>query len=323
MNGFSSYLDGGKLPFDINDFKRDSKDRGSAIEVIGSRSDDESYVPSANFYKPEPISSSSSNSSAIPGLGGGGGAGSAEYTPNPPLFSSAGSQEQYVPPLPSHLYGGNGNVGGNVGQDAQYTPAPMPPPPLPPSTGPADDFNSTWNMSMSWTPLDSSLNSSGASSSSYANQSTPHSPPHFERKGSAASAPIEYNEHLHTNPAALGAEDVDHRTLQLPPAFDFGSAKLGLSKDKSRQLVDIDHRNLISLTGSPGGAEKVGISRGLESSNNSSHLAFLLQDFAGGDVDYRIVPNPNDDSSIMAPPGNGSYAKGKTSSPLKSNASTF
>ncbi|XP_070074079.1 regulation of nuclear pre-mRNA domain-containing protein 2 isoform X2 [Drosophila takahashii] len=294
LNGFTSYLDGGKLPFDINDFKRDSKDRGSAIEVIGSRSDDEAYVPSANFYKPEAISSS--DSSSIPGLGG-----SAEYTPNPPLFGSS-SQEQYVPPPPSHLYGGNGNGGGSGGQDNQYTPAPMPPPPLPPSLGPsggsADDFNSTWNMSMSWTPLDSSLNSSGASSSSYANQSTPHSPPHFDRKGNSAAAPIEYNEHLHTNSAALGAEDVDHRTLQLPPAFDFG-AKLGLSKDKSRQLVDIDHRNLISLTGSPGGAEK---------------------DFAGGDVDYRIVPNPSDEG-IMAPPGNN-YAKNKTSSPLKSNASS-
>ncbi|KAI8042460.1 hypothetical protein M5D96_003773 [Drosophila gunungcola] len=272
LNGFTSYLDGGKLPFDINDFKRDSKDRGSAIEVIGSRSDDEAYVPSANFYKPEPITSS--DSSSIPGLGGGG---SAEYTPNPPLFGSS-SQEQYVPPPPSHLYGGNGNGGGSQ----EYTPAPMPPPPLPPtlgsSSGSADDFNSTWNMSMAWTPLDSSLNSSGASSSSYANQSTPHSPPHFERKGSSTAAPLEYNEHLHTNSAALGAEDVDHRTLQLPPAFDFG-AKLGLSKDKSRQLVDIDHRNLISLTGSPGGAEK---------------------DFTGGDVDYRIVPNPNDEG-IMAP----------------------
>jgi len=205
----------------------------------------------------------------------------------------------------------------------------MPPPPLPPSlgtsSGSADDFNSTWNMSMSWTPLDSSLNSSGASSSSYANQSTPHSPPHFERKGSSAVAPIEYNEHLHSNSATLGAEDVDHRTLQLPPAFDFG-AKLGLSKDKSRQLVDIDHRNLISLTGSPGGAEKVKYFT--TSVSNLLGLVWYFinipyspfQDFTGGDVDYRIVPNPNDEG-IMAPPGNN-YAKSKTSSPLKSNAST-
>ncbi|KAH8324576.1 hypothetical protein KR074_011877 [Drosophila pseudoananassae] len=294
LNGFSSYLDSGKLPFDINDFKRDSKDQGSAIEVIGSRSDDEGYVPNANFYKPEPISSS--NNSSIPGLGGG----SAEYTPNPPLFGSS-SQEQYVPPPPSHMYGGNGSAAGNGSQESQYAPSSMPPPPLPPSIGSAgagDDFNSTWNMSMSWTALDTSLNSSGASSSSYTNQSTPHSPPHFERKGSAGAAPIEYNEHLHTDSAALGAEDVDHRTLQLPPAFDFG-AKLGLSKDKTRQLVDIDHRNLISLTGSPGGAEK---------------------EFTGGDVDYRIVPHPSDDG-MMAPPGN-SYAKTKVSSPHKSNASS-
>ncbi|KPU73081.1 uncharacterized protein Dana_GF15060, isoform B [Drosophila ananassae] len=301
LNGFSSYLDSGKLPFDINDFKRDSKDQGSAIEVIGSRSDDEGYAPNANFYKPEPISSS--NNSSIPGLGGG----SAEYTPNPPLFGSS-SQDQYVPPPPSHMYGGNGSAVGNGSQE--YAPSSMPPPPLPPSLGPGgggDDFNSTWNMSMSWTALDTSLNSSGASSSSYANQSTPHSPPHFERKGNAGAAPIEYNEHLHTDSAALGAEDVDHRTLQLPPAFDFG-AKLGLSKDKSRQLVDIDHRNLISLTGSPGGAEKV----------DPSFSVF--DEFSGGDVDYRIVPHPSEDG-MMAPPGN-SYAKTKVSSPHKSNASS-
>ncbi|XP_033248981.1 uncharacterized protein LOC108163359 isoform X2 [Drosophila miranda] len=329
LNGFSSYLDSGKLPFDINDFKRDSKDLGSAIEVIGSRSDDEAYAPSANFYKPEPLSSYSNNNSSgsggggnnssIPGLGGGvgggggGSGGGGEYNPNHSQFDSplapsaifgSNNQEQYVPPLPSH-HGYGGNSGG--GQDAQYTPAPMPPPPLPPSIGSTggggggnggDDFNSTWNMSMSWTPLDTSLNSSGASSSAYNPQSTPQSPPHFERKASVA--PPEYSEHLHNNSAELGSEDVDHRTLQLPPAFTFG-AKLGLSQDKTRQLVDIDHRNLISLTGSPGGADK---------------------DFGGfgGDVDYRIVPGSADEG-FMAPPGN-SYAKTKTSSPHKSNASS-
>lgn len=46
-----------------------------------------------------------------------------------------------------------------------------------------------------------------------------------------------------------------------------------------------------------------------------------FQDFTGGDVDYRIVPSPNDEG-IMAPPGNN-YAKNKTCSPLKSNASTY
>lgn len=268
-------MDGGQLPFDINDFKRETsgKDRGSAIEVIGSRSDDESYTPAANYYKPDSLSSGNyGNSNAngnsgmpgIPGLGGGGGGNASdEYNPAPagygnilpppapPIFGGTG--QEYAPPPPHLGYGQSDN---------QYTPAPLnsnpmaPPPPMPAaitSANSVDDFNSTWDMSMTWTPLDNSLNSSGASSS-YGSQAqaTPHSPPHFERKGNGA--PIEYSEHL--NASALGAQDVDHRTVQLPPAFNF-RPKSALSEEQTRQLVDIDHRNLISLTGSPGGAEKV------------------------------------------------------------------
>ncbi|XP_030384006.1 regulation of nuclear pre-mRNA domain-containing protein 2 [Scaptodrosophila lebanonensis] len=289
INGFSGYLDGGQLPFDINDFKRESKlGNGSSqpIEVIGSRSDDESYTPSANFYKPEPLS--------IPGLGGSSAQafGSAISPPLPGIFgdSSGGrGAAEYAPPLSD--YGS---------QEHSYTPAPlnpssMPvPPPLPPSIAPTavggDDFNNTWDLNMTWTPLDS-LNSSNAS---YTGQSTPHSPPHFERKAhSGSNAPIEYSEHH--NSSVLGAEDVDHRTLQLPPAFSFNT-KVPVS------------RNLISLTGSPGGGEK---------------------EF--GDVDYRVVPGKieeisaipslsnNSPSNLMAPPSN--YAK-KGSSPHKSNASS-
>ncbi|EDW77744.1 uncharacterized protein Dwil_GK24388 [Drosophila willistoni] len=300
LNGFSSYLDGGKLPFDINDFKRDTRDRGSAIEVIGSRSDDEGgYTPGANFYTSN--NNSTNNGGSIPGLSVASGA--VEYNPNQAHYGSALPppvpplhQEQYVPPPPPHSYGAGGGQ-----ESSPYTPAPTmaPPPPLPPAppvVG-SDDFNSTWDMSMSWTPMDNSLNSSASSSSAYATQATPHSPPHFERKGTAAPQ-IEYNEHHHNQNAALGTEDVDHRSLQLPPAFSFG-AKLGLSKDKSRQLVDIDHRNLISLTGSPGGADK---------------------DFGDTDVDYRTVPGSNEEG-LMAPPGSN-YGKKTTNSPQKSNASS-
>ncbi|EDW03393.1 uncharacterized protein LOC6562345 isoform X2 [Drosophila grimshawi] len=314
LNGFASYLDGGQLPFDINDFKRESsgKDRGSAIEVIGSRSDDESYTPGASFYKPETLNSSSytnnnangNGGGAIPGLGGGGAVSSASEEYNP-------SQVQSVyggvlpPPPPPHI--GYGQT------ETQYTPAPLnssnpmaPPPPMPASGGSVDDFNSTWDMNMTWTPLDNSLNSSGASSSyTTSSQATPHSPPHFERKGSGA--PIEYSEHH--NVAGLGAQDVDHRTIQLPPAFNF-RPKSALSEEQTRQLVDIDHRNLISLTGSPSGAEK---------------------EFGGGDVDYRTattakgeetgsaIRSLGNNSPMMAPPG--SFVK-KTSSPQKSNASS-
>ncbi|ALC39556.1 CG15160 [Drosophila busckii] len=302
LNGFASYLDG-QLPFDINDFKRETnaKDRGSAIEVIGSRSDDESYTPSANFYKPETLNSNAYANNAngnsvgsIPGLGSSGNTG--EYNPAQMHSSYGGvlpppappSFEEYAPPPPPHL--GYGQA------ESQYTPAPLnssnnmaPPPPMPANAGGVDDFNSTWDMSMTWTPLDNSLNSS---SSSYTpTQITPRSPPHFERKGNGA--PIEYNDHH--NASGLGAQDVDHRAVQLPPAFNFRS-KTTQNEDLTRPLVDIDHRNLISLTGSPGGADK---------------------DFTGGaDVDYRTAPVPNH-SPMMAPPN-----KKKHNSPLKSNASS-
>ncbi|XP_014086968.3 uncharacterized protein [Bactrocera oleae] len=356
INGYSSYLDG-KLPFDINDFKRDDNSNKSSqpIEVIGSRSDDESYSSSTEYYKPEPITAfSSSTNISIPGL---------NPLPVPPVESGytslARSAQQYgglLPPPATTLFGGNngihhdynssytpdsgyhrsGGAGGSVSNNTIIGGQPlMPPPPMPnlniidnvsggngisgvsrTSNNGSDDFNSTWNMNLSWTSVDNS----NLSNSSYTRDSidTPVSPPHFEREASSgAGTTIEYSEH-HTSNLLVSQQDVDHRQLAFDvPSADLG-VKLGLSKEKSRQL-DIDHRNLISLTGSPGG-------------NDGDKKSWLSQDpnfleNTSGDVDYRALPGLALESTdvtskhgLMAPPP--SSLQKKTSSPQKSNASS-
>lgn len=309
LNGYASYMDG-NLPFDINDFKRDENAKSSSqpIEVIGSRSDDESFNSSTEYYKPESISAYSGNENmSIPGLSSmplpavpaGGYTSLARSShqygdilpppPNPPMFGSTNSLANsihhnmnagYTPHNP-RTYNTDNSYNPNVynrrpvgGPSIQPL---MPPPPMPPSVGSIEstegtnDFNSTWDMDMSWTnPLDSS----SASTSAYIHTpiETPHSPPSFETDPHNSDATtLEYSEHDIT---LTGAEDVDHRQLILP-AFGIGT-KLGLSKEKSRQL-DIDHRNLISLTGSPG------------SSESDKKPWYLAGNEQTGDIDYRTM----------------------------------
>ncbi|XP_075152870.1 uncharacterized protein LOC142226648 isoform X2 [Haematobia irritans] len=325
LNGYSSYLDG-NLPFDINDFKSEessSKTSSQPIEVIGSRSDDESFNSSAEFYKPDSINVySGSDNVMIPGISpmpvpavpSGGytslARSSQQYSdvlpppPNPPMFGASnmlsnnmhhGMNTAY-PSMNARTYNTNesydanpynrpsgANGGGvglrRVGNSPVLPQQPlMPPPPMPsmgpmdtPDTGGGNNFNSSWDMGMTWNnPLDSS----SASTSSYGNTpiDTPLSPPHFDVDPlTATSATLEYTEH---DGSMSSAQDVDHRQLHLP-AFGIGS-KLGLSKEKTRQL-DIDHRNLISLTGSPGANE------------NDKKSWYQGSNETSSDVDYRVL----------------------------------
>lgn len=130
---------------------------------------------------------------------------------------------------------------------------PLAPPPLPPSnlsinSNNGDEYNpDTWEMS--W--------ASSVGDDSFQVQETPVSPPHFERKAGANVNVIEYVD-PHSDPAAngqqRGAGDVDHRQLHIPPLPQLagGGAPVAsaISKEKVR-AIDVDHRNLISLTGSP------------------------------------------------------------------------
>lgn len=241
------------------------KKKGQPIEVIGSRSDDESYNSSADYYKPDSISAyPGSDNMAIPGL-----------TPMPVPSVPAGgytslarSSHQYgdiLPPPPNPpLFGGpssslsnslhhninsgysthnartyntdssyNSNVYNRRPVGAASVQPLMPPPPMPPTVGSIDssesnDFNSTWDMNMSWSnPLDSST----VSTSSYSHTpiDTPHSPQHFDSDAhNSDSTTLEYSDH---DGSLSTAQDVDHRQLILP-AFGIGT-KLGLSKGKN------------------------------------------------------------------------------------------
>lgn len=73
MNGFSSYVDSGvPLPFDINDFTRespplsDSRVNVQSIQVIGTRNEESTGAPLNDFYKSlipaDPFSQPNSNS---------------------------------------------------------------------------------------------------------------------------------------------------------------------------------------------------------------------------------------------------------------------
>lgn len=104
---------------------------------------------------------------------------------------------------------------------------PLPPPSMDES---ADEYSwNSWNS----TPLE-----------------TPHSPPHFERKGHEANM-IEYiDENLRT---ITDSNDIDHRLLMgNSDVIGKKSFYFLYLENYISWLSDVDHRNLISLTGSPG-----------------------------------------------------------------------
>ncbi|XP_059220446.1 regulation of nuclear pre-mRNA domain-containing protein 2 [Stomoxys calcitrans] len=366
LNGYSSYLDG-NLPFDINDFKSEesaSKTSSQPIEVIGSRSDEESFNSSADYYKPESINVYSGNDNVmipgitpmpVPAVPSGGytslARSSQQYNdvlpppPNPPMFGSSSvlsnnlhhgmnpgyapmntrpynTNESYDQNPYSRVSGPNGGGVGlrRVGNSPMQQPL-MPPPPMPSmgamdngENGGANSFNSPWDMGMSWSnPLDSS----SASTSSYGNTpiDTPLSPPHFDVDSlNASSTTLEYTEH---DSSLSSAQDVDHRQLHLP-AFGIGS-KLGLSKEKTRQL-DIDHRNLISLTGSPGANEsdKKPWYQGSNETSSDVDYRVLGQTIKTIETTTTILPVFNDTSSVSSADDIGNHSA--TISPEKNDS---
>lgn len=125
-----------------------------------------------------------------------------------------------------------------------HTLPPPPPPPLYTLNPPNQPHNheeynpDSWEIDMSWnTTQNSSFNQS---------MDAPHSPPHYERKGVNTNV-IEYIEPNMNDSHITGSRDVDHRQLILPNMN--GLSALG-AKDHGRP-IDVDHRNLISLTRSP------------------------------------------------------------------------
>ncbi|XP_055376703.1 regulation of nuclear pre-mRNA domain-containing protein 2 [Condylostylus longicornis] len=130
----------------------------------------------------------------------------------------------------------------------------IPPPPIPPMLNDHSlEFPVDWNSS--WNTSNNTFNNI---------IDTPVSPPHFEKEGNNLRV-VEYDEELDN--MALFSEDIDNRNLSI-------------IKDKNR-LIDVDHRNLISLTGSPG----LSNSKAEEFANSFLNDADDL--FQQKDVDYR------------------------------------
>ncbi|XP_037958568.1 regulation of nuclear pre-mRNA domain-containing protein 2 isoform X2 [Teleopsis dalmanni] len=267
FNGYTSYLDG-NLPFDINDFKSDdiaSKTPSQPIEVISSRSDDESFNSSGEYYKPEPLSTYH-NPMPVPPV-------QSEYASlarTPQQYNNAQYSSGYSPHVPTYStnnYNNNNSESGSYGTSncSNLGKPLMPPPPPILSTSRTDVGNgSQTNTSNNF----SSWNLSWTTSSTL---ETPVSPPHFEREAhSSNSSTIEYTEN---DSDLISVQDVDHRKVNLS-----ATAKLALGKDPNRQL-DIDHRNLISLTGSP-----------ISSDGDKNSWLSAEQTNKTGDIDYRTGP---------------------------------
>lgn len=255
-----SYLDG-RLPFDINDFSAHSpKSNEAQIEVLDSTTistttkdndiDDffktlmhDTYTP-AIPPQPVPAVVSSANYYGQSSFGG----------------QSSGGYDQFNQyesgNVPSNLFGG-GDSGVQSSYNQPYANTfNTSQPPLPPGS----------NRQENWGDMDMSWASGGGQDASF-NQSidAPRSPPHYERKGVNTNV-IEYIEPGVDGSHMTGSGDVDHRQLILPMN---GLNALG-AKDRGR-LSDVDHRNLISLTGSPKLTEK--------EANGSQNDAMVLSQF--------------------------------------------
>lgn len=187
MNGFGSFLNNdAPLPFDLNEFYRDSPppvDQNS-IQVIHSQEQQQSTAPLNDFYN-----------SLIP----------SKLEAYNPEMNYAGSYQPSQPPLPSgppmSSYTNNASQSYMVAPPpppASYNPTPLEyqpqmssgiPLPPPSMDNSADDYS--WN---SW--------------NSTPNE-TPHSPPHFERKGHE-----NVMEYMDESLRSINeSSDVDHRQL--------------------------------------------------------------------------------------------------------------
>ncbi|KAF7987965.1 hypothetical protein HCN44_004781 [Aphidius gifuensis] len=144
---------------------------------------------------------------------------------------------------------------------------PLPPPPLPPPIFLDNDgcYNKLPPKFPTWTSINEgkNLNSSWSSENvehdcwesrndeNWSNgiqresclSETPDSPPIYEK--SSFCKPVQYNDSQTEDEVLKGAADVDHRVILIPvPSEDQLPHRL-------MKGADVDHRNLISLTGSP------------------------------------------------------------------------
>uniref|UniRef100_A0A0C9RCZ4 Regulation of nuclear pre-mRNA domain-containing protein 2 n=1 Tax=Fopius arisanus TaxID=64838 RepID=A0A0C9RCZ4_9HYME len=106
---------------------------------------------------------------------------------------------------------------------------------------------------------------------------TPESPPIYEK--SSFRDPVQYNDPQTQEPILSSAADVDHRVIPLPMPPD------GHLPHRLMKGADVDHRNLISLTGSPANNS---------ANSNESQTPGSNNLWSSTDQDYRRQIQPGD-----------------------------
>lgn len=222
---FGSFLNDGPLPFDLNEFYRESPPPlDHQIPVLQSQDHHVTSAPINDFYNPS-------------------------MPQNPAMNYADPYRPSQNPPLPTIT------VPQPNPQSSFICTAPPPPPAL--------DFFPPL-------PTTSSMNSSNNDDYSSWNDwniDTPISPPHYERKSIGET--VEYiDESLRDIDSSLS--DIDHRQLF---GADLEHKGIKIILEISLEVIidnilDIDHRNLISLTGSPA----LGNGKNNESLNGSDNF---------------------------------------------------
>ncbi|XP_063978031.1 uncharacterized protein LOC135162955 [Diachasmimorpha longicaudata] len=106
---------------------------------------------------------------------------------------------------------------------------------------------------------------------------TPESPPMYEK--SSFRDPVQYNDSQTEEPILSSAADVDHRVIPIPLPPD------AHVQHRLMKGADVDHRNLISLTGSPANNSASSNEPQIQSNNNL---------WSNTDQDYRRQNQPGD-----------------------------
>ncbi|KAK2576925.1 hypothetical protein KPH14_005544 [Odynerus spinipes] len=128
---------------------------------------------------------------------------------------------------------------------------------------------------------------------------TPESPPMYEKAG--FTDPVEYNDSQPQEPLLSSAGDVDHRVIPIPLTSE---SQLPYSLIKA---ADVDHRNLISLTGSPANHNTINDTTLNVLPNNNSLWSTSDQDYRQhmqpGDIVESVDMEMSDDEADNKPKG--------------------
>ncbi|KAK0169077.1 hypothetical protein PV327_002823 [Microctonus hyperodae] len=225
-------------------------------------------------------------------------------------------------PSPYSSQGSQSNVTMSFDQPTSGSINPLPPPPLPPPIFLDDEncYNKLPPKFPTWTPANegakeqSEWNDDGKNMNEWVNDNgdkgkgqwiegterwesvndsswsngmrgkgrilseTPESPPMYEK--TSFREPVQYNDPQTQAPILSSAADVDHRVIPLPMPSD------GHLPHRLMKAADVDHRNLISLTGSP--ANSVANTNELTTTQTNSRL------WGNTDTDYRRQVQPGD-----------------------------